>query len=221
MAEQFAEPVEKVTIRERVEWTVANSTNSSFRVLDALGGMLRGKVEISKSTIAVLDGYDSHKWIVAFSNGTKEEFATRELLAARFKAVDISDPLPDADFVDWQIDITGEESGVLSLTIHKELHEGTVDPEQPWNKQVVKVFTKVSTGGLVTVNQMPDGSESPATLTGGSLANYIPFWGHSAMVEWSANDWVRIMYKALQIGNQPAEKKKLADEIRKLLAENP
>lgn len=220
MADERA-PTEKVTIRERVEWTVSNSTNSSFRILDSLGGMKRGKVEISKASVAVLEGYDSHKWIVQFSSGKKEEFATKELMQARFNAVDISDPNPEADFVDWMIDISNEATGVLSLTIHKELHEGTVDPEQPWNKQVVKVFTKVGTAGLITVNQMPDGTEAPATLTGGSLANYIPFWGHSAMVAWSANDWVRIMYKALQLGDQPAEKKKLADEIRKLLAENP
>lgn len=120
---------ENKTVRTRTEWTVEERTNSSFLILDALGGMKRGKVEIAKTSVAVLDGYDVVKWMVDFSNGKTEEFATREALQSRFNAEDISDLHPEAPYVDWKIDISSEASGVTRLWLHKELNEGTVDPE--------------------------------------------------------------------------------------------
>lgn len=221
MPELFDAPVPEVIIRERVEWTVANATNSSFKVLDSLGGMKRGKVEISKSTIAVLDGYDSHKWIVAFSNGTKEEFLTKEAMAARFNAEDISDPHPDADFVDWKIDILSETSGVVALIIHKELKDGTVDPEQPWNKQVVSVSGGLVQSGIAFINHMPDDTESSNVLSGNALSNFMGFWVKNGIVQWGALDWTSALTKILQLADNPAHREAYAKQLHKLLKEFP
>lgn len=214
-------PVPGVIVRTRTEWTVANSTNSSFRVMDALGGMKVGKIEIAKVSIAKTEGYDVVKWMVDFSSGRTEEFASRELLISRFNAVDISDPHPDSQYVDYKIDISSEANGVTRLWLHKELKDGTVDPDAPWEKQVTKVFQKLSTAGLVTVNVMPDETEGAVTLSGGALANYVPFWGHTSMVDWVANDWTRVLHKTLSKGTQASERAILAAELHKLLKEYP
>jgi len=190
----------KKVIRTRVEWTVDNRTNSSFLLMDALGGMLRGKVEINKAALAVLDGYDVVKWMVDLSNGTTEEFDNREDLLTRFNAVDLSNPEPQATEVDWKIDISSEDSGVLRLWLHKELHEGTIDPEPgvDYGSALVSVSPVGSRNGLIVRAKKHSGGSVDTLLESPVLSEMIPLWCADTPLDINKADlWLYIITEAM------------------------
>lgn len=192
-------------IRTRVEWTVDNRTNSSFLILDALGGMLRGKVEIAKTSIAVLEGYDLVKWMVDFSDGHTEEFTSRADLFARFNAENLSNPDPSSTEVDWKIDISSEQHGVVCLWLYKELHEGTTDPEGGSNNNadsLTHVDNFVGPAGLTLRLIKLDGSTGSSVVSAKELSDIIPFWCiANEMDANTADNWLYMLTVALKKAN--------------------